>query len=109
VGVSRNHRFVVEVIGPIFKREEGDRRIGLTAISRFGDRHFSSINAVTVAEEHDDIAVEDTALGIEGQRRIGSKVSSVPLRRRQRQIYAAPTAAAVARVVSAHRQAKYFI
>src|SRR5882762_7799447 len=88
----------------------GRRRHPHAAANRSGDRYFGSVDSRSIAEVHDYITVKDVALRIESQRWIGSKISSVrALGRRQRQIYTAPTAAAVRRVVSTHRQAKNFI
>src|SRR5712692_8789651 len=112
VGVGSDHRLVVEVVLTTLKRKESYRGIRLAAISRSRHRHFSPVDADTVrrayaAKEHHNVAVEDIALRIESQRGIRAKVKSAgALRRRQRQIYAAPPAAVVRREVSPHRQAK---
>ena len=107
VRVRGNHRLIVEVVRAVFKSKESDVRIGLTAVARFRDRHFRPIDSIPVAEENHDIAIEDIALSVEGQRRIGSKIDAVcAFRRWQGQIDTAPTAAAVRRIVPAHRQAE---
>src|SRR5262245_34178244 len=77
IGIGGNHWLVVEMVGPVFKREEVDRRISLPAIRRFCDGHFSSVDSGAITEEHHDVAVEDAALRIESQGWIGSKINSV--------------------------------
>src|SRR5205085_6726501 len=64
---------------------------------------------ISVAEEDDDVAVEEVAACVEGERRVGAEVYAVrPDCGGQRQVNAAPVLAAVRREVAAHRQAEDF-
>src|SRR5438132_10090167 len=65
IGIRSDHWLVVEVILAAFEGKESYSRIGFAAIARFGDSHFRSVDAVPVAEEHHDIAIENIALRIE--------------------------------------------
>src|SRR5205085_11401317 len=65
---------------------------------------------ISVAEEDDDVAVEEVAACVEGERRVGAEVYAVrPDCGGQRQVNAAPVLAAVRREVAAHRQAEDFV
>ena len=109
VAVGRDHRLVVEVIGAACEREQRELRIRPAAVGRPRDADSRPVDPVPVPEVHDDVAVEDVAARIERERRIGSEVDAVSLRRRQRQIDAAPARAAVGREVAAHRQPEDFV
>ena len=110
IRVRRDHRLVVEVIFAAVEREVRHARIRFAAIRRFRYGQLSSVDAVTVSEEDDDVTVKEVAARVERQRRIRAEIDTVRAdRRRKRSIDAAPRFAAVAREISAHRQTENLV
>ena len=108
--VRRDHRLVVEMIFAAVEREVRHARIRFAAIRRFRYGQLSSVDAVTVSEEDDDVTVKEVAARVERQRRIRAEIDTVRAdRRRKRSIDAAPRFAAVAREISAHRQTENLV
>src|SRR5258708_4447910 len=64
---------------------------------------------MAVAEEHDDISIEQVPASVERQGRVGTEVDTIPDRGRKRQIDAGPGASAIRRRVAAHRQPEDFV
>src|SRR5262249_62345275 len=87
--IGRNHRLVVEVVRAAGEAEEGGAAKGLSAVSRFGYRQLSSVDAVASAEEYDNVAVEEISPGVEYQTRIGSETGTIRCveRRRKRRVH----------------------
>src|SRR5713226_4078224 len=64
---------------------------------------------MAVAEEHDDICIEEVPTRIKRQGRVGTEVDTVPDRWRKRQIDAGPGGSAIRGRVAAHRQPEDFV
>src|SRR5260370_17739710 len=93
------------MILPAGKAEEVEAGISLTAVRVAGDSHLSTVDSPRCAEENDNVAIEHVAACVEGERRVGTEVNSVRAdRRRQRQVYAGPSASAIGRGVTSHGQ-----
>src|SRR5437588_5424594 len=93
-----------------FRAEEGHGWISLAAISRARDGHLSRVNSVSVAEENDDVAIENIPAGIEREGWVRTEIDSIAsLRRRKWKIDTAPIRSAVRRKITTHRQAEDFV
>src|SRR3954451_6481912 len=66
IRVGGDHRLVVEVIAAAGEVEEGGLRIALAAGGGAVSQHLGAVDAVAVAEEDDDRAVEEISLRVEG-------------------------------------------
>ena len=97
------------MVGAPLEGEIRDVRVGATAVTRLRDGQPGAVDPVPVSEEDDDVCVIDVALRIEGDRRVGPEIRSVPFRRRKRQVDASPGKSAVEREIPAHREAENLI
>src|SRR5262245_25407779 len=70
VRIHSNHRFVVEMVGASGHFEECRCREAPSAIRGFRHCHLSAVDAISVAEEDNDIAVKEIAKRVEGERRV---------------------------------------